>query len=52
MPPKWGGGKYRITAEAELADNASETGPYHEYEVTNNKKVLETEVAWAKLTDV
>lgn len=52
MPPKWGGGKYRITAEAELADNASESGPYHEYELTNNQKVLEIEVAWAKLTDV
>lgn len=48
MPPKWGGGKYRITAKAFLNGNS-----YDELEKTdNNQKTLEIEVPWAKLTDV
>ena len=48
MPPKWEGGKYQITAEAILNGNS-----YDELGKTdNNKKTLEIEVPWAKLTDV
>jgi hypothetical protein len=48
MPPKWGGGKYRITAKAFLKGS-----DYDELGKTdNNQKTLEIEVPWAKLTDV
>ena len=48
MPPKWGGGKYRITAKAFLNGGSSdELG-----KTDNNQKTLEIEVPWAKLTDV
>lgn len=48
MPPKWGGGKYRITAQASLNGGSSdELG-----KTDNNQKTLEIEVPWVKLTDV
>lgn len=51
MPPKWGGGKYRITAEAAL-DGSVYASSAELGKTDNNQKTLEIEVPWAKLTDV
>jgi hypothetical protein len=46
MPAAWGGGKYKLTAEAKLLSGD------HEFDETNNKKVLEINVPWKPLTDI
>lgn len=46
MPPSWGGGKYKITAEAKLMSGDTEP------DIANNKTVLEINVPWAVLTDI
>jgi len=46
MPPSWGGGKYKITAEAKLMSGDQEP------DKANNKTVLEINVPWAVLTDI
>ncbi len=46
MPPSWGGGKYKITAEAKLMSGDTEP------DTTNNKTVLEINVPWAAMTDI
>jgi hypothetical protein len=44
--PVWGGGKYKITAEAKLMNGDAEP------DTANNTTVLETNVPWAALTDI
>lgn len=46
MPPSWGGGKYKLTAEAKLMSGDTEP------DTTNNKTVLDIDVPWAVLTDI